>query len=216
MGECECRCLNTSSTRSRWPSAAVKQTSKRNRSSYRYVNPLLLFLCRNFRHFPRFQSPRPLLAPKKKKKGGGEGERVSCDLCSSLHNTQNAVSRTCSAKTSPSSTMINVFPAESTRRRFDLVFTRVHALHGCDNGPYRGYCHCDVHRGVETERGYIIKKICPPFASVREERVCPQIGLRGMAEWTHLPNDPPSKNIALSSQRCILVMIAMTPTAMGP
>ena len=115
MGECECRCLNTSSTRSRWPSAAVKQTSKRNRSSYRYVNPLLLFLCRNFRHFPRFQSPRPLLAPKKKKKGGGEGERVSCDLCSSLHNTQNAVSRTCSAKTSPSSTMINVFPAESTR-----------------------------------------------------------------------------------------------------
>jgi hypothetical protein len=50
--------------------------------------------------------------------------------------------------------MINVFPAEKHTERFDLVFAHVHALHGCDNDPYRGYCHRDVLRGGENERGY--------------------------------------------------------------
>jgi hypothetical protein len=36
--------------------------------------------------------------------------------------------------------------------RFDLVFARVHAFHGCDNCPYRGYRHCDAIRGGENER----------------------------------------------------------------
>ena len=66
----------------------------------------LRFLCRKFQC-----PPGPLVrvtSPVKK-------ERESCDLRSALHNT-NAVSFTCSAKTPPSGTMINVFPAESTQR----------------------------------------------------------------------------------------------------
>jgi hypothetical protein len=60
-------------------------------------------------------TPAPPLVPvtspgKKRKKKKKEGE---CNLCSILHMPFN--SRTCSAKTPPSKTMINVFPAESTR-----------------------------------------------------------------------------------------------------
>jgi hypothetical protein len=157
-------------------------------------------------------------SPEKKKRD----ERESCDLCSALHNTD-AVSRTCSTKTPPSSTMINVFPAESTRSA-SIWSSRVSTPStGVTTVRIAGIVTVMYIAVAKTNAAIYDQKDLSPrrersfrysFSPVREERVCPRISLRGRV--CHLPNDPPSKNIALSSQRCILVMIAITPTAMRP
>jgi len=86
-------------------------------------------------------------SPEKKKKRG------VCQLCSARHKKHTPFTYLQRQNSTKQHNDQRVSSRKHTER-FDLVFARVHALHGCDNGPNGGYCHCDVHRGGENERGY--------------------------------------------------------------